>query len=206
MRLTAAGEAFHARISPAIDGSAAAPRDIVRPPLYGLLRSWSMPGFTYQWLMPNLQAFQGAGPGLPVALRPTDDLADFARSEVDAVIRYVPRYSAPPPSIPVACRLSRAHASDPRRSRSRAFADGPRFADSASHTRRKPAKQRHGLGVRANPQARLPPCLPDPTPAPSLTNCQSGSTTISAWIPTVPSAIDDPRIYRSLNPRASLGL
>jgi DNA-binding transcriptional LysR family regulator len=48
-----------------------------------------VPGIASNWLVPRLDRFQSAHPGLQVELRPTDSSPDFSRYEADIDIRYV---------------------------------------------------------------------------------------------------------------------
>lgn len=83
--LTAAGEAFHARVSRAFDILRQANED-VRPVSRRSLTIWCMPGIANQRLIARLPVLMSSLPNYDVALLPTLARADFTRGEADAEI------------------------------------------------------------------------------------------------------------------------
>ena len=87
-RLTESGRRYHARVAPAIAELTAATEDLRRVGPVDRIRIWTVPGFGFQWLAPQLAAFRAAYPQCQLEFRPTDDPADFSRDAADVDIRY----------------------------------------------------------------------------------------------------------------------
>ncbi|WLB57632.1 LysR substrate-binding domain-containing protein [Bradyrhizobium sp. 521_C7_N1_3] len=83
--LTAAGEAFHARVTRAFDILRQANED-VRPASRRTLTIWCIPGIINQRLLARLPALMASLPNYDIALYPTLSRADFTRGEADAEI------------------------------------------------------------------------------------------------------------------------
>lgn len=87
-RLTESGRRYHARIAPAIAELIAATDDQRRLGPVDRLRIWSVPGFGFLWLAPQLAKFRAAHPQCQLEFHPTDDAADFNHDSADVDIRY----------------------------------------------------------------------------------------------------------------------
>jgi DNA-binding transcriptional LysR family regulator len=87
-KLTEEGCRYHAAISRLLEGLANATEELRRSNDPRLLVCAS-PGLAYHWLMPRLPAFRAQYADIELSLRPTEQRADFASSEVDADIRYL---------------------------------------------------------------------------------------------------------------------
>jgi LysR family glycine cleavage system transcriptional activator len=84
--LTEAGRHLSAAVSEAFDALHAAFASF-RQETEGVLALSAVAAFAVRWLAPRLGTFQLAHPGLAVSLKAEQHLVDFAREEVDAVIR-----------------------------------------------------------------------------------------------------------------------
>lgn len=94
--LTDAGSRYHAQIAGPMDAIAAATLSLVRQGEEDRLHIWCVPGFASLWLMPRIESFRDANPGIEIALRPTEDMPDFSQHEADVQIMYRPDYGEPP--------------------------------------------------------------------------------------------------------------
>lgn len=83
--LTAAGDAFHARVSRAFDILRQANED-VRPASRRSLTIWCVPGIANQRLLTSLPLLQSSLPNYDIVLHPTLSRPDFARGEADAEV------------------------------------------------------------------------------------------------------------------------
>lgn len=100
MGLTDAGVRYHAQIAGPLDAIAAATLSLIRQGDDGRLHIWCVPGFASQWLMPRLEGFRDANPGIEIELRPTEEMPDFAQHETDVQILYLPDYRNAVHSLP----------------------------------------------------------------------------------------------------------
>jgi LysR family transcriptional regulator, glycine cleavage system transcriptional activator len=88
-RLTEQGRRYHARISPAIADLIAATADARRQGDLDRIRIWCVPGFGFQWLVPQLADFRAKFPVCQIEFHPTDDSPDFNHDDADVDIRFV---------------------------------------------------------------------------------------------------------------------
>ncbi|WP_084419792.1 LysR substrate-binding domain-containing protein [Henriciella litoralis] len=86
--LTQAGAEYHAAIAKALRAIETATSEILSEKEPRDLQIWAVPGFAAQWLSARFAEFERTAPGFLVELRPTDRVADLARHEADADIRY----------------------------------------------------------------------------------------------------------------------
>jgi DNA-binding transcriptional LysR family regulator len=86
--LTPVGEKYAAAIGPALAEISAATHLAMQQAKPSSISIWSIPGFALRWMTPRLSKFYERYPTLEVALRPTDQWADFANGEVDAEIAF----------------------------------------------------------------------------------------------------------------------
>jgi LysR family transcriptional regulator, glycine cleavage system transcriptional activator len=88
VRLTEAGQAAYPALREAFERLHEAVERARGPASSGLLTVSVAPSFASEWLLPRLDRFRAAHPGLEVRLDPSPRLADFERDGVDVAIRY----------------------------------------------------------------------------------------------------------------------
>ena len=111
-QMTAAGEAYHALISPAFDQLCSATQQARRLPSVRL-EVWSTPGIAYLWITGRLREYQLRFPGAVIDLRPTDASPDLLRREAHADIRWIADHNSHRiPELPA--RLTRMELVRPR--------------------------------------------------------------------------------------------
>ena len=86
--LTQAGHRYAASVSRVLDELAEATRRLVQQDNAHVLTVSTIHSFAAQWLIPRLGAFRAGNPGLDVRVVASNAVTDFAREEVDLVIRY----------------------------------------------------------------------------------------------------------------------
>ncbi|HEX2555687.1 MAG TPA: transcriptional regulator GcvA [Microvirga sp.] len=86
--LTLAGQRYAASVSRLLDELAEATRRLVQQDNAHVLTVSTIHSFAAQWLIPRLGAFRAQNPGLDVRVVASNAMTDFAREEVDLVIRY----------------------------------------------------------------------------------------------------------------------
>ena len=86
--LTQAGHRYAASVSRLLDELAEATRRLVQQDNPHVLTVSTIHSFAAQWLIPRLGAFRARNPGLDVRVVASNAVTDFAREEVDLVIRY----------------------------------------------------------------------------------------------------------------------
>lgn len=84
--LTAAGRKLSPRITEALDLLGGAFAEVMAQPDLHLVIS-VLPTVASAWLVPRLSAFQAANPDIRIKLHTSNDLADFAREDIDVMIR-----------------------------------------------------------------------------------------------------------------------
>jgi LysR family transcriptional regulator, glycine cleavage system transcriptional activator len=92
--LTEEGRRYHEMLSPHIEGIASATLSLVEPRRDDTLNIWCVPGFASLWLMPRLERFREANPGLYIELRAEEAAPNFSRPDADLAIRYSPEYGS----------------------------------------------------------------------------------------------------------------
>lgn len=88
LTLTEAGARYHIAISTALRLLEDATQCVALPSGLRDLHVWAVPGLAAQWLSGQLAEFDRQSPGFTIELRPTDRVADLARYEADADIRF----------------------------------------------------------------------------------------------------------------------
>lgn len=88
MRLTPAGEILHAAVTEALAGLARAVGQMQRRREGAALRVTASTSVAARWLVPRLDDFMAALPGVDVRLDVSDRVRDFARDDVDVAIRF----------------------------------------------------------------------------------------------------------------------
>jgi LysR family glycine cleavage system transcriptional activator len=88
VRLTPAGENYWQAVRAGLAQIAAATTRLAAPCTGGVLTLSVAPSFATPWLAPRLAAFQLDHPELEVRLISSLELTDFAKSDVDAAVRY----------------------------------------------------------------------------------------------------------------------
>jgi len=88
IRLTDEGERFAARVRVAFDELGAAVREAADRANPRRLRVTTTPSFAARWLLPRLQRFGSAQPGIDLDVSATMQLVDLARENIDVAIRY----------------------------------------------------------------------------------------------------------------------
>lgn len=86
--LTAAGAAYHARISAALAEIADVTSQLADREGENDLTIWCVPGFAFQWLTGQVSAFRASHPWIRLELRPTDEPADLLAHQADADVRF----------------------------------------------------------------------------------------------------------------------
>jgi LysR family glycine cleavage system transcriptional activator len=86
--LTPVGEKYAAAIGPALAEISAATHLAMQQAKPSSISICSIPGFALRWMTPRLSKFYDRYPTLEIALRPTDQWADFSNGEVDAEITF----------------------------------------------------------------------------------------------------------------------
>jgi DNA-binding transcriptional LysR family regulator len=99
MELTDAGRRYYAEIAKPLEAIASATMSLMHSPKDDRLHIWCVPGFASQWLMPRLESFYDAHPGMEIELRPTEDCPDFGQHEADVQILYMPDYGSSAPFV-----------------------------------------------------------------------------------------------------------
>jgi DNA-binding transcriptional LysR family regulator len=87
--LTAAGERYYRRISPAIAELINASTDMAQASSERRLCIWCVPGLASLWLTSRLKSFQAAHPDIEIELQSSHQGPDFTQYEADVDIRYV---------------------------------------------------------------------------------------------------------------------
>lgn len=85
--LTSAGQELFPVLRDGFDGFADAIATL-RPPRRRVLTLSATSAFTARWLVPRIDAFRTANPGLDLRLHASEVVADLAAGEADAAIRY----------------------------------------------------------------------------------------------------------------------
>jgi LysR family transcriptional regulator, glycine cleavage system transcriptional activator len=90
VRLTADGERYLAKVSPALAALQEAGREMLRHRRDGSSELWisALPFFTSTVLIPALSDFKRRNPGVTLRIEATHQYADFNASRVDVAIRY----------------------------------------------------------------------------------------------------------------------
>lgn len=88
LRLTDAGREYLAAVHEALDGLAEATSRLQREHGQGPLAISLFPSFAVRWLIPRLNAFRAAHPGIEIELVSSVRLADFDSGAIDAAIRF----------------------------------------------------------------------------------------------------------------------
>lgn len=88
VELTQAGQRYAASVSRLLDELHEATRRLVAQDNAHVLTVSTIHSFAAQWLIPRLGAFRARNPGLDVRVVASNGLTDFAREEVDLVVRY----------------------------------------------------------------------------------------------------------------------
>ncbi len=88
MRLTSAGEILHAAVSEALAGLTRAVGQMQRRRDSAALRVTASTSVAARWLVPRLDDFMQAMPGVDVRLDVSDRVRDFGRDEIDVAIRF----------------------------------------------------------------------------------------------------------------------
>lgn len=88
MRLTSAGEILHAAVTEALAGLTRAVGQMQRRRDSAALRVTASTSVAARWLVPRLDDFMQAMPGVDVRLDVSDRVRDFGRDEIDVAIRF----------------------------------------------------------------------------------------------------------------------
>lgn len=88
IRLTEEGQEFVGEVRKALSHLAVAVEKITTPPASGPLTVSVLPSFASKWLVPRLGRFSRKHPEIDVRIRPSIQLTDFQRDDVDLGIRY----------------------------------------------------------------------------------------------------------------------
>lgn len=88
MRLTAAGEILHAAVTEALAGLTRAVGQMQRRRDSAALKVTASTSIAARWLVPRLDDFMQAMPGVDVRLDVSDRVREFARDEIDVAIRF----------------------------------------------------------------------------------------------------------------------
>lgn len=86
--LTEEGQAYVVDIRQALDQISSATEKLIKRDAAGPITVNTLPSFAVRWLLPRLSRFREQHPEIDVRLTTSDQLTDFAREEVDVVIRY----------------------------------------------------------------------------------------------------------------------
>jgi LysR family glycine cleavage system transcriptional activator len=87
--LTKAGGQYHMKVAAALLDLAVATKETSKWPA-GELKISAIPGFGVNWLVRRLADFRSEHPDVDLEFRPSDDVPDLLRQEVDVDIRWVP--------------------------------------------------------------------------------------------------------------------
>lgn len=88
MRLTSAGEILHAAVTEALAGLTRAVGQMQRRRDSAAIRVTASTSVAARWLVPRLDEFMQAMPGVDVRLDVSDRVRDFGRDEIDLAIRF----------------------------------------------------------------------------------------------------------------------
>src|SRR4051812_14711581 len=86
--LTPSGQRYAAVVSQLLDDLADATARLVGQDNANILTVSTVPSFASQWLIPRLGRFRQAHPGIDVRVIASNGLTDFAREDVDVVVRW----------------------------------------------------------------------------------------------------------------------
>jgi LysR family glycine cleavage system transcriptional activator len=86
--LTQSGQRYAGAVSQLLDDLADATSRLMAQDNGHILTVSTVPSFASQWLIPRLGSFRQRNPGLDVRVIASNSLTDFAREDVDLVIRY----------------------------------------------------------------------------------------------------------------------
>jgi LysR family transcriptional regulator, glycine cleavage system transcriptional activator len=86
--LTPSGSRYAAAISEALDGLNDATARLLRPSEPKSLNVSTLPSLAANWLIPRLGSFRALHPDLEVRVSVSSDRTDFAREDIDIVIRF----------------------------------------------------------------------------------------------------------------------
>lgn len=86
--LTEEGQSYVVDIREALEQISSATEKLIKRDAAGPINVNTLPSFAVRWLLPRLSRFRDKHPDIDVRLTTSDQLTDFAREEVDVVIRY----------------------------------------------------------------------------------------------------------------------
>ena len=86
--LTEEGQAYVVDIRRALEQISSATEKLIKRDAAGPITVNTLPSFAVRWLLPRLSRFRDQHPEIDVRLTTSDQLTDFAREDVDIVIRY----------------------------------------------------------------------------------------------------------------------
>jgi DNA-binding transcriptional LysR family regulator len=92
--LTDEGRRYYEMLTPHIEGIASATLSLLEPRHDDRLNIWCMPGLASLWLMPRLNGFRAANPGIVIELRAEEVAPNFSRHDADVAIRYAAEYGS----------------------------------------------------------------------------------------------------------------
>jgi DNA-binding transcriptional LysR family regulator len=88
--LTPEGQRYFIAVSGALERISAATEGIRPASRVRTLNIWCVPGLASRWLVPKLGAVRDLIPDVEISIRPTLDVPDLAKAEVDLLIGYGP--------------------------------------------------------------------------------------------------------------------